>query len=411
MPKPADLNRCLAALDQDHTIIAVIEMSQSSWLVAGVVPGIARQPLKKLAPDQDALLKLFHRWREEAGQAGREITRIAVAFEAGRDGFWLARWLRAHGIEAHVIHPTSIAVSREHRRAKTDRLDTALLKRVFLGWLRGEPDHCHMAAIPTLADEDARRPTRERECLVGERTRNVNRIKAALARLGVRGFKPTLRNALQRLDALRTPEGTGLPPNTRAELHRDMARLRVVTEQIQQIEAARGERLEQACAEGPNAMVRLLAQVVGVGLETADMLVHEVLSRNLRDRRAVARYAGLHRFAGRERPPAMGERARQGGQRPRAPGDDPAGLALSAASKGECAGSVVSGAHGRGPGQHAQDPDRGAGEKAAHCAVAHGDHRRGSARRCAASGRLRSLPEGDYPDSIRAAFTRESGAR
>jgi transposase len=292
MSKPADLNRCLAPLDQDHTIIAVIEMSQSSWLVAGVVPGIARHPLKKLAPDQDALLKLLHRWRE-AGQAGRAITRIAVAFEAGRDGFWLARWLRAHGIEAHVIHPTSVAVSREHRRAKTDRLDTALLKRVFLGWLRGEPEHCHMAAIPTLADEDARRPTRERECLVGERTRIVNRIKAALARLGVRGFKPTWRKALEHLDALRTPEGTALPPNTRAELHRDMARLHVVTEQIQQIEAARSERLKQAGAKGPNAMVRLLAQVVGVGLETADMLVHEILSRNLRDRRAVARYAGL----------------------------------------------------------------------------------------------------------------------
>jgi len=292
MPKPADLNRCLAPLDQDHTIIAVIEMSQSSWLVAGVVPGIARHPLKKLAPDQGALLKLLHRWCAEAGQAGREISRIAVAFEAGRDGFWLARWLRAHGVEAHVIHPTSVAVSREHRRAKTDRLDTALLKRVFLGWLRGEPDHCHMAAIPTLEEEDAKRPTRERESLVGERTRIVNRIKAALARLGVRGFKPTLRKALEHLDALRTPEGAALPPNTRAELHRDMARLRFVTEQIQQIEAARSERLKQAGA-GPNAMVRLLAQVVGVGIETADMLVHEVLSRNLRDRRAVARYAGL----------------------------------------------------------------------------------------------------------------------
>ncbi len=293
MPKPADLNRCLAPLDQEHTIIAVIEMSQSSWLVAGVVPGIARHPLKKLAPDQDALLKLLHRWREEAGQAGRAITRFAIAFEAGRDGFWLARWLRAHGVEAHVIHPTSVAVSREHRRAKTDRLDTARLKRVFLGGLRGEPDHCHMAAIPTLEEEDAKRPTRERESLVGERTRIVNRIQAALARLGVRGFKPTLRKALEHLDALRTPEGTGLPPNTRAELHRDMARLHVVTEQIQQIEAARGQRLKQAGAEGPNAMVRLLAQVVGVGLETADMLVHEVLSGNLRDRRAVARYAGL----------------------------------------------------------------------------------------------------------------------
>src|SRR4051795_11185521 len=148
MPKPADLNRCLTTLDQDHTIIAVIEMSQSSWLAAGVVPGIERHPLKKLAPDQDALLKLLHRWREEAGQAGREIRRIAVAFEAGRDGFWLARWLRAHGIEAHVIHPTSVAVSREHRRAKTDRLDTALLKSVFLGWLGGGAGPRHNGGVP-----------------------------------------------------------------------------------------------------------------------------------------------------------------------------------------------------------------------------------------------------------------------
>src|SRR4051812_5327083 len=292
MPQRNDLSRSDTPLEQQSTLVAVVEMSQSSWLVAGIVPGLERHPLKKLAPDEDALLRLLHRWRDEAAKAGCTITRLAVAFEAGRVGFWLARWLRARDVEAHVIHPTSVAVSREHRRAKTDRLDTALLKRVFLGWLRGEPDHCHMAAIPTLEEEDARRPTREREGLVGERTRIVNRIKAALVRLGERGFKPTLRKALQHLDAVRTPEGTALPPNTRAELHRDMARLHFVTEQIQQIEAARGERLEQAGA-GPNAMVGLLAQVVGVGLETADMLVHEVLSRNLRDRRAVARYAGL----------------------------------------------------------------------------------------------------------------------
>src|SRR4029453_18878336 len=293
MPKPADLNRCLAPLDQDHTIIAVIEMSQSSWLVAGIVPGIARQPLKKLAPDQDALLKLLHRWRAEAGQAGREISRIAVAFEAGRDGFWLARWLRAHGIEAHVIHPTSVAVAREHRRAKTDRLDTALLKRAFLGWLRGERGHCSMAEIPTLQEEDAKRPTREREGLVRERTRLVNRIKGALARLGIRGFKPTLRQAPERLSALRLPEGAPLPPNTLAELRRDMARLRFVLDQIREIEVARRAQLEQHPETGTHTMVRVLARILGVGIETADMLVHEVLSRTLRDRRPVARYAGL----------------------------------------------------------------------------------------------------------------------
>jgi len=293
MPKPNDTSRSLVALDQDSTLVAVIEMSQSSWLVAGIVPGIERQPLKKLGPDHDALLALLERWRAEAGRAGRAIGRIAVAYEAGRDGFWLARWLRARGIEAHVIHPTSIAVARTHRRAKTDRLDTNLLKRAFLGWLRGEPDHCTMAAIPTLAAEDAKRPNRERETLVGERTRLVNRMKAAFARLGVRGFKPTLRKAPERLETLRTPDGEPLPPNMLAELRHDMARLRLVGEQIAEIETARRDRLEQAPADQPHAMVRLLARVIGLGIETADMLVNEVLSRGLRDRRAVARYGGL----------------------------------------------------------------------------------------------------------------------
>jgi transposase len=293
MPRPTDLSRSPVTLNQDGTLIAVIELSRSSWLVAGIVPGVARHPLKKLEPDEEALLRLLERWRGEATQAGRTITRIAVAFEAGRDGFWLARWLRTRGIEAHVIHPTSVAVSREHRRPKTDRLDTELLKRVFLGWLRGEPDHCTMAAVPSIEEEDARRPNRERENLVGERTRIVNRMKAALARLGVRGFKPTLRGASERLDTLRTPEGEALLPNTLAELRRDMARLQFVVAQLKEIEEARLERLTQRPDLGPNTMVRLLAQVVGIGIETADMLVHEVLSRNLRDRQAVARYAGL----------------------------------------------------------------------------------------------------------------------
>jgi hypothetical protein len=172
MPQPNDLSRSLAAFDEDSTLIAVIEMSQSSGLVAGVIPGVERHPTKKLQPDAAELLRLLHRWRAEAEKASRNITRITVAFEAGRDGFWLARWLLAHDVEAYVIHPNSIAVSREHRRAKTDRLDTALLKRAFLGWLRGEREHCSMAAIPSLKEEDAKRPGRERESLVGERTRS-----------------------------------------------------------------------------------------------------------------------------------------------------------------------------------------------------------------------------------------------
>ena len=119
MPQPNDLSRSLTALDQDSTLIAVVEMSQSSWLVGAIIPGVERRPAKKLEASEGMLLALLHRWRDEAAKAGCTIDRITVAFEAGRDGFWLARWLRQRGIEAHVIHATSIAVSREHRRAKT----------------------------------------------------------------------------------------------------------------------------------------------------------------------------------------------------------------------------------------------------------------------------------------------------
>ena len=293
MQKLNDLSRSLIPLELDCTLITVIEMSQSSWLVASIVPGVERQPLKKLAVDESALLKLLHRWQEEAEKAGHVIKRIAVAFEAGRDGFWLARWLMARDIEVHVIHASSVAVSREHRRAKTDRLDTELLKRAFLGWLRGERDHCKMVAIPTLTDEDRKRPNRERESLVGEQSRIINRIKATLVRLGIRGFNPKLKKAAEFLASLRTPEGEPIPPNTLAELHRDMERRQLLRDQIRRIEVARLERIEQAPNDGPHAMMRLLARVMGIGIETADMLVQEVLSKNLRDRRAVARYAGL----------------------------------------------------------------------------------------------------------------------
>src|ERR1700751_2884071 len=122
MPQLNDLSRSLVALDQNSTIIAVVELSHSSWLIAGVLPGIERQPRKKLEPSPERLLGLLHRWRDEAVRAGRTITRIALAFEAGRDGFCWRRWLEARGVEAHVVHASSLAVSRGHRPATTARL-------------------------------------------------------------------------------------------------------------------------------------------------------------------------------------------------------------------------------------------------------------------------------------------------
>ena len=288
-----DMSRSLSPLEMATTLIAVVEMSQTSWLAAGIVPGIERQPLKKLGIDQQALLKLLRQWKSEAEKKGHTITRIAVAFEAGHDGFWLARWLVTQGVEAHVIHASSVAVTREHRRAKTDRLDTELLKRGFLGWLRGERGHCKRVAVPTLVEEDAKRPNRERQVLVAEQTRLIARLKSALVRLGIRGFNPKLKAAPARLETLRTPTGEPIPPNELSAMKRDMVRHQLVKTQIREIETTRVDRLAAAPKAGTNAMVLLLARVVGISPVTADMLAHEVLSRRLRDRRAVARYAGL----------------------------------------------------------------------------------------------------------------------
>jgi transposase len=284
---------CPTAFAQNSTLVAVIEMSLSSWLVAGMIPGVGRDPLKKIDPNPDDLLHLLHRWRDEAIKAGSEIVRIAVAYETGRDSFWLARWLRERSIDAHVIHSSSVAISREHRRAKTDRVDTAMLKRGFLGWLRGEPGHCSMAVVPTMEEEDAKRPHREREGLVHERTCVINRMKSILIQFGVRNINPKLRKAAEKLDAVRTPEGVPLPPYTVAMLRRLMERMRVINGQIKAIEQERLQRLEQDPANKRNAMVLLLTRIVGLGRDTAEQLVHEMLSRNLRDRKAVARYAGL----------------------------------------------------------------------------------------------------------------------
>jgi transposase len=295
MQKPHDNSKASpAALVQDTTLIAVVELSLSSWLVAGLIPGVDRQPVKKLEnPHAEDLLKLLHNWRDEAIKAGKQITRIAVAYETGRDSFWLARWLRERGIDAHVIHATSVAVSREHRRAKTDRLDTQMLMRGFLGWLRGERGHCTMAIVPTMEQEDAKRPHREREGLIQEQTRVVNRMKSALIQFGVRNFNPVLKKAREKLDSVRTPEGKPLPPNTMAMLRRDMERLKFIKEQTKMIEQTRVQQLEQKPDDHLNKTILQLTQIYGLGLETALQLVQELLSRTLRDRKAVARYAGL----------------------------------------------------------------------------------------------------------------------
>src|ERR1700681_4675422 len=161
MQKLNDLSRSPSPLDPDGTLIAVIEMSQSSWLVAGIVPGIERHPLKKLEPNEGELLRLLMRWRAEATKMGCTITRIAVAYEAGRDGFWLARWLRARDIETYVIHPTSVAVSREHPVRKqigstldysnASSSDGCVANQITVTWQRFQRSQRRMRSAQTVS--------------------------------------------------------------------------------------------------------------------------------------------------------------------------------------------------------------------------------------------------------------------
>jgi transposase len=216
-----------------------------------------------------------------------------MAYEAGRDGFWIARELSSQGIEVHVMQPASIPVERKGRRAKTDRIDLDMLLRTLLAWLRGEPRVCTMARVPTVEEEDARRPGRERDKLVRERVGLENQVQSLLCLHGICDFRPRLKKAAEKLEKLRARSGAALPPQTMAQLRRLMKRRGVASEQIAEIDAARVAEVEAPDPDRGTAMIRLLVAICGMGLETATRLVREVFSRPVRDRRGIAAFVGL----------------------------------------------------------------------------------------------------------------------
>ncbi|HET6158720.1 MAG TPA: transposase, partial [Dongiaceae bacterium] len=181
MPKQFNPHHAATAFDHDSTLVLALELSGKSWEVGAVVPGLARRPRRRLqARDLAELLRSIERWKSEALAMGQAIQRVTLTYEAGRDGFWIARYLLAQGIEVHIMHPASIPVDRRNRRAKTDRIDLDMLLRTFLAWLRGEPRVCSMVRIPSESEEDVRRPGRERERLVRERLQLENRVENLL---------------------------------------------------------------------------------------------------------------------------------------------------------------------------------------------------------------------------------------
>ena len=209
-----------------HQIIYLaIELSSSSWVIAYRVPRNDKAKLHRLeAGDGAGLLAFIAGLRHRLDPPDDASTLVVSCFEAGRDGFWLHRLLTAHGVINHVVEPTSILVTRGARRAKTDRLDAVGLLRVLAAKFAGDPGACRTVVVPSVEEEDAKRPHREREFLVQERVRIENRIAALLATQGVRE-RPSLRSWDADMRALRTGDGRPLPTHLVAELNRLRRRL------------------------------------------------------------------------------------------------------------------------------------------------------------------------------------------
>lgn len=294
MTKPFDSRKPATVFEHDSTLVVALELSGKRWDLGAVVPGVTRRPQRSVeVRDVAAVLAAIAGWKAEAGRAGRTVRRVVLTYEAGRDGFWIARALQDQGIEVYVMHAASIPVERKGRRAKTDRIDVMMLLRTLLAWLRGEPAVCSMVRIPTQAEEDLREPGREREALMSDRIAIENQMGSLLCRHGVAAFKPRLKKAAKQLEQLRDHAGAPLPPNTQNRLRRLMLRHGELTRQLEQIDAERERVLAVTAADRFERMIQDLVRIFGLGLETATQLVREVFCRPFRDRRALAAFVGL----------------------------------------------------------------------------------------------------------------------
>ncbi len=290
---------------REGTVYVAVEVSRKSWVVGVHAPdsgggvGLHRLP----AADVAGLAALIERAREAPDRAPGERPRVLCAYEAGYEGFWLARGLETLGIETLVIDPASLPVSRRAKRVKTDRVDAARMVRALAALDRGEPFACATVRIPSVEEEDRKRLLRERRRLVKQRTMLTNSVKGLLMLHGVFDLDPRAKGFPERLDAARTGYGTPLPPGIRAEIRRTHALLGVVEAQIAEVEqerdriVARARASEPAAAvddgPAPDAMIARLAGLKGIGPNDATLLAHEVFCREFRNRRQLASWAGL----------------------------------------------------------------------------------------------------------------------
>ena len=283
------MNASGTALQGKHTVEAcelymAFELGEKSWKLA--LGDGARSPSRytMAAGDTAALLECMAKAKARCG-LGPEAS-VHSCYEAGRDGFWLHRWLIAQGIDNIVVDSASIEVNRRARRAKTDRLDGDKLLAMLLRYHADEPRVWSVVRVPTPEQEDARRAHRELGRLGHERIAHINRIRALLVLNNLR-VKYVGGRLWQRWW---TDHAQELPPCVRAEIERESARLLLVKKQMDTIEAAQRE----AVAAGSEVQVARLARLRGSGMSSGWVLAKELFGwRSFRNRREVAGCLGL----------------------------------------------------------------------------------------------------------------------
>ena len=275
------------------TIFVALELSQKTWLVTLHSPDRDRISRHKLeGGDHAGLLELIEKVRARATEKLGAVPRVVSCYEAGYDGFWLHRRLEATGILNFVFDPASIAVEQRSRRAKTDRIDGELLLRTLMAYLRGEPRVVRIVRVPSVAQEDARRASRERDRLITEQTAHTNRIKALLRLAGMAVGYPRRGNWLHWLVQQRDWQGQPLSPHLLAEVTREHARLMLIRQQLaalEQVQAAQAPAVPAQTAERRDRLQRLKA----LGPAFATTLTNEVFYKDFRNRRQVGAYCGL----------------------------------------------------------------------------------------------------------------------
>jgi transposase len=274
----------------DSVMFMALELSAAKWKV-GTTIGIGQKPRERSvdAADLKALEEEIAKAKERFGLP--VYARVVSCYEAGRDGFWLHRWLTKQGVQNVVIDPASVHVDRRKRKAKTDRLDLGKLLRTLIRWYDGEPKMWSVVRVPSVKNEDDRQLHRELQTLKKEQTRHVNRIKSLLVGQGV---KVAIRkNFVEMLKRCRLWDGSPLPEHLVGRLEREYQRLEIVRQQILQLEAERREALKTSTDENVEK-VRQMKRLHGIGINSSWLFVMEFFGwREFENRRQVGSLAGL----------------------------------------------------------------------------------------------------------------------